>query len=214
MEKPWKVILAFVGIFIAGAVFGGFFALRIGQKMVQRADPRAGQRPGQSQPPMPPLAVQILRRFADRLELTDVQRDKVAPIVNRAEEELSRQRRESLEQTEAILRRVQQEFRAELTPDQRRRLDRMEQNQRELMRKERLNRAMQPQQFGPQGPGAGGQGRPFNQNQRPFKQGQRPNPNGSSTNQPPPNQDQPPVQNDPAGPPDAATGNPPARNGN
>lgn len=28
MDKPWKVIFAFVGVFIAGAVFGGFFTLR------------------------------------------------------------------------------------------------------------------------------------------------------------------------------------------
>lgn len=28
MDKPWKVICAFVGVFIAGAVFGGFFTLR------------------------------------------------------------------------------------------------------------------------------------------------------------------------------------------
>src|SRR4051812_40588665 len=27
MDKPWKVILAFVGVFIAGAVFGGLFTL-------------------------------------------------------------------------------------------------------------------------------------------------------------------------------------------
>lgn len=29
MEKPWKVIVAFVGVFIAGSVFGGLLALRI-----------------------------------------------------------------------------------------------------------------------------------------------------------------------------------------
>ncbi len=139
MEKPWKVILAFVGVFIAGAVFGGFFALRIGHQMV----PRAGKRVVPPQVPMVPQAVQILRRFADQLDLTDAQREKIAPIVNTAEEEISKVRRSTLEQTAVILRRVQQEFRGELTPEQRRRLDRMEQKQREFMRQERQNRAKQ-----------------------------------------------------------------------
>ena len=29
MEKPWKVIAAFVGVFIAGSIFGGLLALRL-----------------------------------------------------------------------------------------------------------------------------------------------------------------------------------------
>lgn len=32
MEKPWKVIVAFVGVFIAGSVFGGLLALRLHQR--------------------------------------------------------------------------------------------------------------------------------------------------------------------------------------
>jgi hypothetical protein len=32
MDKPWKVISAFVGVFVAGAVFGGFFTLRTSAK--------------------------------------------------------------------------------------------------------------------------------------------------------------------------------------
>jgi Spy/CpxP family protein refolding chaperone len=32
MEKPWKVIAAFVGVFIAGAVFGGLLSLRVSKQ--------------------------------------------------------------------------------------------------------------------------------------------------------------------------------------
>lgn len=32
MDKPWKVISAFVGVFVAGAVFGGLFTLRASSK--------------------------------------------------------------------------------------------------------------------------------------------------------------------------------------
>ncbi|MSU66184.1 MAG: hypothetical protein EXS38_08815 [Opitutus sp.] len=226
MDKPWKVILAFVGVFIAGSVFGGFFALRIGHQIAQRA----GKRVLPSQSPILPPAVQLLRRFADRLELTVTQREKIAPIVSRGEEELSRARQSSLEQTGGILRRAQQEFRAELTPDQRRKLDRMEQSQRELMRQERMKRGVPPQSFGPQGPAPDGPGRPFNPNQRPFKQGPRPGPNAPFSNQPGPNgpgpnlppnqlfpnqgQLPPPSPNGPVGPPEAPPGNPPVRGEN
>ena len=42
MDRPWKVILAFVGVFIAGAVFGGFFTLRSAARVVEVARPKAG----------------------------------------------------------------------------------------------------------------------------------------------------------------------------
>ncbi len=32
MDKPWKVILAFVGVFMSGAIFGGLFTLRASAK--------------------------------------------------------------------------------------------------------------------------------------------------------------------------------------
>lgn len=32
MEKPWKVIVAFIGVFSAGSVFGGLLALRLHQR--------------------------------------------------------------------------------------------------------------------------------------------------------------------------------------
>jgi hypothetical protein len=44
MEKPWKVIAAFVGVFIAGSIFGGLLALRLSRHdlAVRRDDaPRA-----------------------------------------------------------------------------------------------------------------------------------------------------------------------------
>lgn len=34
MEKPWKVIAAFVGVFIAGSIFGGLLALRLSHRDV------------------------------------------------------------------------------------------------------------------------------------------------------------------------------------
>ncbi len=165
MDKPWKVIVAFVAVFMAGSVFGGFFALRIGRQVAEQNRPggMAANPAAFAQPAGP----QLLRRFAERLELTDEQREKLRPVVSRAEEQLGRIRQTSLEQTETILRRMQQEFRAALTPQQIRTLDRLQRIQNENLRREREQR-QRAQNFGP-GPQPGmpvrpgGQNRPFNQ---------------------------------------------------
>jgi hypothetical protein len=166
MEKPWKVIAAFVGVFIAGSVFGGFFALRIGRQVI------AQQRVAAVNPVpfTPPPGPQLLRRFAERLELSNEQRDKLRPVVDRAEDEIGRIRQTSLERTEAILRRMQQEFRAELNPEQIRALDRLQRIQNENLRREREER-QRGQNFGPDGqsgmPLRPSRNRQFSQN-RPF----------------------------------------------
>lgn len=60
MEKPWKVIVAFVGVFIAGSVFGGLLALRLNQRDLAprfapaALTPRPGPAPAPGQPPLAP----------------------------------------------------------------------------------------------------------------------------------------------------------------
>jgi hypothetical protein len=51
VDKPWKVILAFVAVFIAGAVFGGLFTLRASGRRL--ADWQA-QKPSPAVPPPQP----------------------------------------------------------------------------------------------------------------------------------------------------------------
>ena len=46
MEKPWKVIAAFIAVFMAGAVFGGLFTLRASGKRF--ADWRVQERPAKN----------------------------------------------------------------------------------------------------------------------------------------------------------------------
>jgi hypothetical protein len=133
MEKPWKVVAAFIGVFIAGSVFGGFFALRIGRQVASQQRVAAVN----PAPFNPPAGPQLLRRFAERLELSNEQRDKLRPVVDRAEDEIGRIRQTSLERTEAILRRMQHEFRAELNPGQIRALDRLQRIQNENLRRQR-----------------------------------------------------------------------------
>jgi hypothetical protein len=54
VDKPWKVVLAFVAVFMAGAVFGGLFTLRASGRRF--ADWQAQTHPPAAQP-QPPLQV-------------------------------------------------------------------------------------------------------------------------------------------------------------
>ena len=138
MNKPWKVVLAFTAIFLAGSIFGGLLAIRVGPKFM--APKRAT-----SQPPVPPA---VLRHLTDRLDLTAEQKEKIRPMVDRAEDEIRPLmeryneairplRQQSLKDTGVIMRRLFQEVTGELTPDQRKKLEKMQERQRELMREER-----------------------------------------------------------------------------
>ena len=127
MNKTWKVVLAFTAVFLAGAIFGGLLAMRAGPRLAQR-------RGAPALPAMPPA---VLRHMADRLELTNEQKEKIRPLVDRAEEEIRQLRQVSIKETGLILRRLQQTLAVELNPDQRKKLEKMQERQRELMREER-----------------------------------------------------------------------------
>jgi len=146
MNKPWKVVLAFTAIFLAGAIFGGLLMARLGPRLAQK---RGG--------PPPPPSPMMLRHFSERLDLTPAQKEKIRPLVERAEDEVRTMRQTSLKDTGVILRRIQQEIAAELTPDQRKKLERMQVRQRELMREDRpilqKMRERKDRAGEPQGPG-------------------------------------------------------------
>ena len=120
MNKTWKVVLAFTAVFLAGAIFGGLLFMRAG--------PRWAQRRG---------APAVLRHMADRLELTNEQKEKIRPLVDEAEDQIRQLRQISIKETGLILRRLQQTLAVELTPEQRKKLEKMQERQRELMREER-----------------------------------------------------------------------------
>lgn len=141
MDKPWKVILAFIGIFIAGSVFGGFFALRIGGRMLQMQAPHqapAGkggpmaQPRGSNQIPQPLQAAQLMRRYSERLDLTTEQKERIGPVIQRAAEDLRRQQQTNFRETNILVQRLQEDVAKVLRPEQRVRLEKMEQNQGEM----------------------------------------------------------------------------------
>lgn len=116
MGNTWKVVVAFVGVFVAGTVFGGFFALGVGQRLIQARSP--------SRPPTDPM---LLRRYVQGLDLTEVQTTKIKPILDKIQSDVDEIRRQANLDTAAVLRPIVEKAEADikknLTPEQIAKLD-------------------------------------------------------------------------------------------
>jgi Spy/CpxP family protein refolding chaperone len=140
MDKSWRVILAFVGIFIAGTVTGGLISLRLAQSMSVRGErPRPAGQPqvagGAGNQAPQQFNPQLMRRVAEQLNLTPDQKEKMKLIEARTGEELRRLRRENLHSTELIIEKCQDDIAALLNPEQRAKFDEMILRARERIRK-------------------------------------------------------------------------------
>lgn len=135
MNKPWKVILVLIGIFVAGGVTGAFVMMRLGHRMVSH-------RPGPEQ-----WAPSHLKRLMQRLELKPEQGEAIRPIVHRHMEDLTRLRTESMADIKRIIERMEREISAQLTPEQRTKFEQLNKEMRERAKKfspERKNRLPGP----------------------------------------------------------------------
>lgn len=146
MDKSWRVVLAFIGIFIAGTVTGGLITLQVVQKVADRrhgqvfranAQNQVGQTPAGQQSQPPQLGPQLIRRFVMQLDLTAEQREKIKPIELRGAEEIRRAVRDARHSTDVILERTQDEIGAILTPEQRTKFEEMVARARERIQKYR-----------------------------------------------------------------------------
>jgi hypothetical protein len=154
MNRPWKVILAFVGVFIAGAVFGGFFTLRSAARVVEVNRPKTGpakapaSKPATAAPAAPApakgIAPQVMRQLTQRLSPTPEQQKAIRPIVSRAAEDLQRMQKEHLADTTRTTERMYADVAALLTPAQRTQLEQMRQEMLERVRKVREKRGEPP----------------------------------------------------------------------
>jgi hypothetical protein len=154
MDRPWKVISAFVGVFIAGAVFGGFFTLRSVDRVVDAARGKGSPakapatKPAPAAPAAPApakgIAPQVMRQLTQRLSPTPEQQKAIRPIVSRAAEDLQRMQREHLADTTRTTERMYADVSALLTPAQRTQLEQMRQEMLERVRKVREKRDETP----------------------------------------------------------------------
>ena len=134
MNRPVLVILAFLGVFLAGAVSGGVVGMRIKDRIARRQAAEL-------------FAQQQFKRLSDQLGLSDEQRKRIRPIVTRAGKEVQERRREILEIVEVM----ESDVRKELTETQLQQYDRarnrMRDNERVFqrwMREQRARRFDQP----------------------------------------------------------------------
>lgn len=164
MDTPWKVVTAFLGVFIAGAVFGGVFSLRASGRRIQAAPQPVAQMPaaeharrqvagpqlapGAAAARANPITPQLMRQFTKSLSLTAEQREKVQPIVGRAGEDFqrlrdeeARRRQENLADVARVNERMYADVSALLTPEQRVELQAMRQRVEDKFQAERQKRA-------------------------------------------------------------------------
>jgi Spy/CpxP family protein refolding chaperone len=121
MVKTWQVVLATLGIFLAGLVAGGATTLGVVKWFAHRS--RVGPpgvsltsaRPGQLQQ----FGPQLMRSFANQLDLTDEQRSRIGPIVRSTAAQLGHERREVQLESALAIEKMQDEIADVLTPDQR-----------------------------------------------------------------------------------------------
>ena len=164
METPWKVIVAFIGVFVAGAIFGGVFTLGAGKRfrpaepvaVVQPQPPpqQVAQQPApvdtqktdkKPQPPKPPaFTLGMMRDLTKRLSPTSEQQKAFRPIVLRATEDIQRSQREHIQETSRVMDRMYEDISALLSPEQKLLLEKMRQELLEKSRQERLKRGASP----------------------------------------------------------------------
>jgi|SRR5580658_2848390 hypothetical protein len=167
MRGTALVILAFVGVYLAGTVGGGVLAVWImNQQMDRREHEHEMQRKQaaeqtqmlrqqvlqferlrlqqqqRQQPLAPPqqFGPELMRRFSNQLDLTQAQRQQLRPIVMESSEKLRRLRDETAHSAELLIENLQDQISAVLTPDQRARFDEMIERWREKVRNYTMER--------------------------------------------------------------------------
>jgi len=108
MNQPWKVIVAFLGVFLAGLICGG---------------PLAGWLRERHHENRPPFAERTMRRFERELNLTEVQKERIEPILLRAQNDWREFRQQNVRNLTGVVERMHVELSAELNPEQRVKLE-------------------------------------------------------------------------------------------
>lgn len=108
MNKPWKVVVAFAGVFVAGAVAGGPLLALIHKIQHDRR---------------PPFAERTMERYERELGISAAQRERIQPILLRVQDDWRQLRQRHVEELMEVVDRMHTEVSAELTPDQRPKLE-------------------------------------------------------------------------------------------
>lgn len=116
MNKPWKVMVAFAGVFVAGMIAGGPLLSRW---QAYRYDRR------------PPWLERTMAHYEHHLRITPAQKEKIMPILLQVQKEWRQQREDNVRVMTSIIDRMHEAVGAELTPEQRQKIEGMRQEMRE-----------------------------------------------------------------------------------
>ena len=151
MVNAWKPILAALVIFAAGVLTGGL-TVGLRRPAVGPRWPASGQ--GLVRPwPAQRLGAQqgeLFRRMEKQLDLTAAQRQRLEAIVKESQERIRTLAEDVAPQTRGELRRMRERIREELTPEQQRKFEKLDEGLRQReggpKRGERPSPAASPEQ--------------------------------------------------------------------
>jgi len=159
MDKPWKVVVVLVALFLAGGVTGGFLTLRLARIVAPNRRP-PGMQAQQPRRPVEQWGQQFRKQFAERLSLSAEQQKKIDAVRQATEEELRRLRHQSLVQTNEVTERLNKQISELLTPEQRPKFEKMMKERRERAQRMIQEQQQRMQRGEPPGPGGARPPRP------------------------------------------------------
>jgi Spy/CpxP family protein refolding chaperone len=115
----WKLILAFVLVFLAGAACGFFGAFHV-HGVFARMEPGS-------------MAQHMKQRLRAELKLTPEQMQQISPIVDRAVSQLKTKREQTMRDVHEIFKQTHRDMQPFLTPEQRSKLEQLEKRHRHLL---------------------------------------------------------------------------------
>lgn len=166
MDVPWKVILAFLGVFVAGAVFGGVFTLGVSARrhvnvprQASGPDRPVAQFPAVVQPKAEvagpqapkvgatmtarpnPITPVLMNQFTRKLSgLTPPQKESLRTILGRAGEDYHRLRQDNLADVTRVTERMYADVSGVLSLEQRGELEKMRKQLEERFKEDRRKR--------------------------------------------------------------------------
>jgi Spy/CpxP family protein refolding chaperone len=120
----WKLILAFVLVFLAGAACGFFGAFHV-PPFFARMDSGA-------------MAQHMKQRLRAELKLTSEQMQQISPVIDRTASQLKTKREQTMRDVHEIFEQAHREMQPFLTPEQRTRLEEVEKRHRHLLHRHGL----------------------------------------------------------------------------
>jgi Spy/CpxP family protein refolding chaperone len=118
----WKLGLAFLLVFVAGAATGSYFGIHHFRHFVMLGPPHSGDIPDR-----------MREHLRSALNLTPEQENKIAPVINATSAKLETIRVETAERVRTVMEESKREVAPLLTPEQQNKLEKLETQHRKMM---------------------------------------------------------------------------------